>query len=118
MAMILRTPDITPGFYIWKTMISAFVGNLIGALLLSLSLYWFYLHDTTYPIVPHHHIANNRDEERVGNGNEHIHTQDEQTGPLGKGFYGKPTKIQNMFRPAKHEMHHDFKNSNYERSHF
>ncbi|KAL7006564.1 hypothetical protein EMMF5_003985 [Cystobasidiomycetes sp. EMM_F5] len=118
MAIILDAPGITPGFYIWKTMISALVGNLIGAFLLSISLYWFYLHDTTSPLVPGHHTAANADEERRGQGNNHVHTQDEAVGPLGKGFAGKPSKIQHLFRPSKHQMHDDFKNSNYERSHF
>ena len=94
-------------------MISALIGNLIGALLLGLSLYWFYLHDTSAPLIPHKH--NSRDEEMTVNGEA---PQQEKTGPLGRGFFGRPTKIQDALSPKHHGMHEGFKSAGYDRSHF
>lgn len=37
------------GKYIWLDLIGALVGNIVGATLLSISLYWMYLHGGPTP---------------------------------------------------------------------
>ena len=96
--------------YIYKTMLAALVGNLIGALLLSASLYWFYLHDHTHTAATHVH-----DDEATVNGEANGHSK---PGPLGEGTFGHPFKVQHIFRPEKHQIHEKFAGSGYDRDHF
>jgi len=51
MAIFLGHPDITVGYYIWKSMIPAALGNIIGGALMVAVVYWYlYLVGDTNPI--------------------------------------------------------------------
>lgn len=40
LGIALDAPGTSVGLYIWKPMTAAFLGNMVGAWLLSLSLHW------------------------------------------------------------------------------
>jgi formate/nitrite transporter FocA (FNT family) len=40
-AIFLGSPDITVGYYIWKSMIPALIGNIVGGGLLVGVVYWY-----------------------------------------------------------------------------
>ncbi|KAH8924217.1 putative formate/nitrite transporter [Atractiella rhizophila] len=42
---IMEGGDLTTGKYIWKSLIPAFIGNVVGALFVALPAWWFYLRD-------------------------------------------------------------------------
>lgn len=45
LAMMFGSPDITVGFYIWKSFIPAFLGNAVGALIIGIPYKFYYLND-------------------------------------------------------------------------
>lgn len=50
MSIFLGDPQISVGYYIWKSMIPSLIGNLIGGCLLVATVYW-YLNLTGQPPV-------------------------------------------------------------------
>lgn len=43
------SPPFTAGYYIWKSMIPSFLGNVVGAALLAIPYTLFYLNDEPKP---------------------------------------------------------------------
>lgn len=51
MGIFLGAPNITVGYYIWKSMIPAALGNIIGGGLFCATVYWYlFLTGTSTPI--------------------------------------------------------------------
>ncbi len=41
MSIFLGDPDISVGYYIWKSMIPALLGNIVGGGLMVATMYWY-----------------------------------------------------------------------------
>jgi len=103
----LGADGVSVGLYIWKTLIGAFLGNLLGALLLGTTLYWLYLHDTTAPIVPVNGHANGHTNGDAEVGGLKPVQKKKKVGPFGRGTYGNPTKLQkSLWHESGHTRHH------------
>lgn len=98
--------NVSVARYIGTPLMASLIGNIVGAWALGLSLYWFYLHDTTSspPFVhskrndPHADVEHEA-ESRDSDGATHV-------GPLGEGTFGHPTKIQGLWSSNGYDKHH------------
>jgi len=106
LGIALNAPGVSIGLYIWKTMIAALIGNFVGAVLLSLTFYWLYLH-------PHGEHSEAVENGHM-NGNGHVDAEvagkpakKRKMGPFGRGSYGNPTKLQkSLWHESGHTRHH------------
>lgn len=48
--MLRKNPSVA--VYIWKDVLGALIGNIVGGWLIGLSLYWFYLHNVSLGFSP------------------------------------------------------------------
>lgn len=96
MGIWVGNPDITVGLYIWKGIIPALIGNILGGALFCGAYYWYmYLYEQEAPLIDGVPYGEHSDVEKGNMASQHL----EDVRGLHK--YGNGSSLENEVREVR-----------------